>query len=113
MRLPKQLHIDNGQIGGTIQIILQSMFLVNFATFVSTLILLYNTVLYKYVQWYVAGVVLIIGIVSWWIIYYVIVYPSIITFVNRQQYTHKNPIREDIKRIENKLDKLMEVLSND
>lgn len=104
----KQLKIDNGQLGGTIQIIIQSMFIFNFATFISTSALLYDSILYKYVSLPVGVLLLLVGAGSWWMAYYAIVYPSIIRFANRQAYAHGSPIRRDLEEIKEQLAKLTE-----
>lgn len=99
----KQIKIDNGQLGGTIQIIIQSMFVFNFATFISTSALLYDSVLYKYVSLPVGICMLLVGASSWWLIYYAVVYPSIVRFANRQAYAHGSPIKADLEEIKEML----------
>lgn len=99
----KQFKIDNGQLGGTLQIIIQSMFIFNFLTFINTCALAYYSFLYRYVSLSVGIILMIIGTLSWWIIYYTIVYPSILRFANRQSYTHGSPIKKDLEEIKEML----------
>jgi len=109
MRTMKQIRIDNGQLGGTIQIIIQSMFIFNFLTFINTCALAYHSFLYRYVSLSVGIILMVVGAFSWWIIYYSIIYPSIIRFANRQAYTHGSPVKEDFKEIKEMLKDLEEI----
>lgn len=105
--IPKQRYVDGGQIGGTIQMMIQSMFIFNFVTFVNTCAIAYHSFLYEYVSLTFGVIIIIICTFCWWLCYYTIIYPSIITFANRQSYKHNSPIKADILRIENKIDELM------
>lgn len=111
MNMPfKQRRIDNGQIGGAIQMVIQSMFIFNFVTFVNTCALAYTSFLHDYVSLQTAIVLILVGAFGWWITYYAIIYPSILRFANRQSYNHGSPIKDDLEELHGKVDRLMEAL---
>lgn len=102
----KQFKIDGGQCGGFIQILVQSMFIVSFLTFINTSLMIYQSLFYSYVSFslYVA---LIAGCFILWVyIYYSMLYPSIIIFINRQTYVHENLIKADILQLQEQLDRI-------
>lgn len=103
MEIPKQLHVDGGQMGGAITVVLNSMFVFNLITFINTSALAYST----YLKWYISPLtcVILIAICSiiWWAIYYFVLYPSIIQFNNRQCYIHENPMAVDLTEIKKSL----------
>lgn len=95
----KQLQIDNGQIGGVIQMFLQSMFIFNMLTFVNTSILVYQSFLCRYISFNLFFIVFFILLISWISFFYLIIYPSTVRFSNRQAYTHGSPIKADFEKI--------------
>lgn len=99
----KQIKIDNGQMGGTIQMILNSMFVFNLLTFINTSILLYQSVIYKYIPLVLYILSIICFAFVWVSIYYFIIYPSVIRFGNRQSYAHGSPIKKDFDKINKQL----------
>lgn len=102
----KQYKIDNGQCGGFIQMIIQSMFIVSFFTFINTSLLAYQSIFYEYISFYLY-VILIFGFIVFWVyIYYSVLYPSIIIFINRQVYEHKNLVKADILLLREQLDRI-------
>jgi hypothetical protein len=102
----KQVKIDNGQIGGIITIIINSMFVFNFVTFVNTCAIAYDLFLHEYVSLQVGVVLLLAGAGGWFFLYYAIIYPSIIRFANKQAYLHDSPIKEDLDIIKKKLEEM-------
>jgi len=106
----KQIKIDNGQIGGIITIIINSMFVINFFTFVNTCAIAYDLFLHRYVSLQVGIVILIVGAGGWFFVYYAIIYPSIIRFANKQAYIHDSPIKEDLDIIKKELEDLKSLL---
>lgn len=102
----KQYKIDNGRCGGFIQMVVQSMFIISFFTFVNTSLMAYQSIFYKYVSFYLY-VILIFGFIVFWVyVYYSVLYPSIIIFINRQAYEHKNLIKADILLLREQLDRI-------
>jgi uncharacterized membrane protein len=56
--------------------------------------------------WFSLGVfiiVLVVGVVVMLMIFYVFIYRSYYTFLNRQTYEHNNPIRKDLEMIKKRL----------
>jgi phosphotransferase system glucose/maltose/N-acetylglucosamine-specific IIC component len=111
MEIPKQLHVDGGQIGGALTVVLNSMFVFNFITFINTSALIYS----NYLKWYISPLVCIVLIavcsVVWWAIYYFVLYPSIMQFNNKQCYIHENPMISDLNEIKESLIMIEEKLS--
>lgn len=108
----KQIHVDNGQIGGFIQVVIQSMFVFNFVTFVNTTLTVYNQFLKNYISLYVG--MLLIGFASavWWGVYYIVIFPSMIQYGNRQAWVHESPIKKEFERLNQKIDKLNTEIHN-
>lgn len=106
----KQIHIDNGKIGGVIQIITQSMFIVTLFNFVGVALLIYDRFLKDYVSLSTGFIIMCCGAVSWWGIYYVVIVPSILQYSNRQGYKHGNPIKKDFELLNARLDKMEEAI---
>lgn len=107
----KQFKIDNGQIGGAITIIINSMFIFNFLTFINTCAIAYDLFLHRYVSLEIGIGIMLIGSGLWFLTYYAIVYPSIIRFANRQMYIHDSPIKEDLEIIKKELEELRKALN--
>lgn len=102
----KQYKIDDGQSGGFIQMVVQSMFIVSFFTFINTSLMVYQSIFYEYISFYLY-VILIFGFIVFWVyVYYSLLYPSIIIFINRQAYEHKNLVKADILLLREQLDRI-------
>jgi hypothetical protein len=106
----KQVKIDNGQLGGVLQMVNQSMFIFNFLTFITNIALFYESIMYKYVSFRTGAIIMMVCVICWWITYYTIIYPSMIRFANRQTYKHGNPIRSDIEDLRREIILLREVI---
>ena len=102
----KQYKIDDGKCGGFIQILVQSMFIVSFFTFVNTSLIVYQSLFYKYISFYLYFILIFVIIVFWVYAYYSILYPSIVIFMNRQSYAHENLIKADILKLREQLDRI-------
>jgi len=106
----KQIKVDNGQIGGIITIIINSMFVFNFFTFINTCAIAYDLFLHEYVSLQTGIALMLVGSCGWFAVYYAIIYPSIIRFANKQAYIHDSPIKEDLDIIKKELEQLKELL---
>lgn len=110
MKLPKQKHIDTGQLGGMLQIIIQSMGLLTLFNFIGIASLFYDRFLSSYFPIYIGIALIIAGAGVWWITYYTLIYPSIIQFSQRQAYAHNSPVKKDFEKLNQKIDKLADGL---
>lgn len=106
----KQIRIDSGQLGGSIQIIMQSMFIVNLFNFAGVFLLIYDKFLKEYVSLLTGVIIICCGAVAWWACYYVFIVPSVIQYSNRQGYKHGNPVKRDFELINDRLDKIEELI---
>lgn len=108
----KQKHIDNGKLGGIISIVINSMFVFNFVTFVNTTLTVYDRWLRDIIPLW--SCVLLIGCCSlvWFAIYYVIIYPSIMQFANRQAYIHESPIKAEFDKLNSRLDEIEKLIGS-
>lgn len=102
----KQYHIDNGFIGGCINSFLNSMWVFNLITPINTIMIL---------QIYLKGIGINIPILYilistvillfvWVIINFSFFEPTMIIQRQRQAVSHNNPMMEEIKKINAKLD---------
>ena len=110
MKLPKQRHIDTGQLGGMLQIIIQSMGLLTLFNFFGIASLFYDRFLSSFFPVYIGLALILLGAGVWWLTYYILVYPSIIQFSQRQAYAHNSPVKKDFEKLNQKIDKLTEQL---
>lgn len=108
----KQIHIDNGKVGGTIQIITQSMFIVNLFNFAGVALLTYDKFLKDRIPIWAGITALMLCAVSWWVIYYSVIVPSILQYSNRQGYKHGNPVKKDFELLNERLDRLEELIKS-
>lgn len=101
----KQYKIDNGQIGGIIQIIGSSTLVLSPLSFIGILALNYD----KYFSWIDPKIFAITSIFLFlafeWV-WFAIIFPSYVQFGNRQQCTHDNPIFISVQEISKRLDKI-------
>lgn len=110
MKLPKQKHIDKGQLGGILQIFTRSNIPMVPITFIGTASLCYDRFLKPYCSISTGIVVIIICAVAWWIFDYTVLYPSQVQFGNHQGYAHNSPIKTDFEKVNDRLDKIEEML---
>lgn len=108
----KQVHIDNGKLGGIIQVIIQSMFIVNLFNFGGVALLTYDKFLKDHVPLYIGVAAVMCGAVIWWICYYSIIYPSIVQYGNRQGYKHGSPVKSDFELLNKRLDEIEEAIKS-
>lgn len=106
----KQIHIDNGQLGRVIQVIVQSMFVFNFGTFIQACIRTYDDYLKTYISIYQGIAILLFCSVLWWSSYYFVIYPSIVQYSNKQSWRHGNPMKVEFEALNDRLDKIEEML---
>jgi len=106
MKLIRQIHIDNGKLGGIISIIINSMFIFNFITFINTTLTVYNTWLRDIIPLWLCVIIICGGSITWFSTYYTILYPSIMQFANRQAYIHSSPIKEEFDKLNARLDSI-------
>lgn len=79
-------------------------------TFAGTYMLIYDRYLREYISIY-AGILLIFcGLLSYWTVYYTIIYPSIVQYGNRQAWLHNSPIKQNFEAINKRLDKIESLL---
>jgi hypothetical protein len=109
----KQRKIDNGQIGGVIQMIMQSSFILSFFTFVNTSGVFYHVYLHKFVSVWTYIILFLCIWGGWVLFYYTIQYPSHIRFSNRQSYTHGSPVKRDFQKVLTKLDEIEAKISQE
>ncbi|AKJ39361.1 hypothetical protein [Methanosarcina barkeri] len=108
----KQIHVDNGQIGGVIQVVIQSMFLCNFITFVNTTLTVYNQFLKNYISLYTGILLICFASALWWGVYDIVTFPSMLQYGNRQAWVHESPIKKEFERLNQKIDKLNTEIQN-
>lgn len=106
----KQIHIDNGQLGRIIQVIVQSMFVFNFFTFLQVCMNTYTTYLKTYLSIYQGATILLCCFMLWWCAYYFVVYPSIVQYSNTQGWRHGNPMKVEFEELNKRLNKIEEML---
>ena len=111
VKLPKQRHIDKGQLGGILQIFTRTNIPMVPITFVGTMSLCYTSYLKDYCSIFTGMVIIFIGAMCWWMVDYTIVYPSQVQFGNHQGYAHNSPIKEDFEELNKRLDKIEEMLN--
>lgn len=104
-RLLKQYNIGHS-VGGLKDLALRTMVYVTAINFVLLVITAYSQALRNwmahYISWFSFPIflgVLIALILFAMIIEYKFILPSTWSFINRQQYEHQNPIREDLSKI--------------
>ena len=102
----KQIHIDKGQIGGVIQVITQSMFIVNIFNFIGVWTLLYDRFLRGIIPFYLGMCIVVCCALAWWTAYYSIIYPSLSQYSNKQAWKHNSPIKAEFERLNKRLDDL-------
>lgn len=104
--LLKQYNIDNGQLGGTLKMFLETQFLFAVLSFVGVMRLWYLTDFKDKIS--IPLFVLIIGIGYGIIvyIYFTVLYPSQTKFANRQIATHGNPMMERLDEIKGDIEKI-------
>lgn len=105
MKLPKQRHIDKGQLGGILHIFTRSNIPIVPINFIGTASLCYDQFLKPYCSIPTGIIVILIGAVTWWIFDYTMLYPSQVQFGNHQGYAHNSPIKSDFEELNNRLDK--------
>lgn len=109
----KQFKIDNGEIGGAIQIFASSLVILQPFSFIGILALNYD----RYIKWWIDIntfiIVSFIGLVVYEWMFFAFIFPSMMRFNSRQVCAHDNPIYNEmqdmklvLKKIEDKLDKL-------
>lgn len=86
------------------------MFIFGIVTFLNTTALVYQYILKYYISLWGFAAIIGVGLFIWMAIYYVIIMPSMIQFGNRQDYTHGNPMRDDIDIIKNQLKEIKKEL---
>jgi len=99
----KQHTIDKGQFGGLIAIFSSSLIILAPFSFIGILALNYD----RYIKHWLdlttfITISLVLFIIYEWI-FFVIIYPSMIQFGNRQTYIHENPIKKDIEELQKTL----------
>jgi len=94
-----QHKVDTGQIGGLISIFSSSLIILAPFSFMGIVALNYD----RYIRHWIDINTFIFLFAIFFIIYewifFIIIYPSMIQFANRQACTHKNPIYDEIKEI--------------
>lgn len=108
----KQIHIDNGKLGGAIQVIIQSMFIVNLFNFGGVALLTYDRFLKDHVSLSAGAFAICCGAVTWWVFYYCVIVPSVIQYSNRQGYKHGNPVKRDFELLNERLNVIEELIKS-
>lgn len=108
----KQLLIDNGQVGGFIQVVVNSMFVFNFMTFINSSVTVYDSYLKSLIPPYLGFALLAAISIGWWVVYYVFIFPSIVQYSNRQSYMHNSPIKSDFARLNERFQSLDDQISS-
>lgn len=105
----RQFQVDNGEIGGMIVNIKQSMFVFSIFNFVMLFGNAYKLYLHQYVSFVVGMLILIMCGMMLVYFYYMFIHPSQIQYANRQGYKHGNYIRRDLENMDERLNH-MEIL---
>lgn len=106
MKIFKQIYIDNGTLGGIISILSASSIIMTPISFIGVINLNYdksfkwmNPILFWIITTFIMGL--------WLWFYFAIIFPSILKFQNRQGYAHGNPLKEELRIVNEKLDRLL------
>ena len=110
MKLPKQKHIDKGQLGGILQIFMRTSIPLVPINFIGTASLCYDRFLKDTCSIPTGIVVLLLCAVAWWTFDYTMLYPSAVQFGNKQGYAHNSPIKADFEEVNDRLDKIEKML---
>jgi hypothetical protein len=102
----RQFHIDSGQVGGIMQVIIQSNFIFTVLNSIAVWILVYDKYLSGHVPIYIGVLIGVICVPSWWFFYYSVLYPSLVQYTNRQSWKHNNPIKKEFDDVNRRLDKI-------
>ena len=111
MRLPKQKHIDKGQLGGILQIFTRTSIPLTPINFIGIASLWYDRFLKSYCSIPTGIVIILLGAMVWWVFDYTTLYPSAIQFGNKQGYAHNSPINADFEEVKNELDEIKKLLN--
>ena len=110
MKLIKQVKVDDGELGGFINVAMNSMFIFTLVNSVGIYALFFDKFLSKYISLSTGIIAIIISILIWWIVYYSIIYPSVIRYGNRQAWKHGNPYKVEFDLINERLDKIEQMI---
>lgn len=106
----KQFHVDSGQIGGTIQVIMQSNFIFTVVNSIGIWLIVYNDYLSKYIPLYIGVLIGLFAVPMWWLFYYSVVQPSLIQYSNRQAWKHSSPVKKEFEVLNERLNKIEKLL---
>jgi len=106
----RQFHVDSGQIGGTIQVIMQSNFIFTVINSIGIWLIVYNDYLSKYIPLYIGVLIGLFAVPTWWLIYYSIIQPSLIQYANRQSWKHSSPVKKEFEVLNKRLDKIEKLM---
>lgn len=109
----KQYKIDTGQIGGLITVFSGSLVILSPFSFLGILALNYDRYIKYWIDLNTFILLSVIGLIIYEFIYFIIIYPSIVQFGNKQSCAHENPIYNDIQELKKTLNRLEKQLERE
>lgn len=111
--IPKQIKIDNGEIGGFWTIFNQSQSLIAPFSFIQLCMLTYVSIFKSYISIPAFVGVIVSFVIAAMLLYYIVLFPSIIIFGNRQSFNaERNPLNREVAALRVQLDNIEKLIKS-
>lgn len=112
MKLFKQYDVDDGKLGGTLKVFLETQFVLSVISFIGITRLLYKTDFYDKLPMWLFYLLIGLGYFTLAYLYFSIILPSSYKFSNRQMATHDNPMMDKLNEIKEEIEKIKTQIDN-